>query len=133
MHAETEREAMKTRIGFVSNSSSSSFVVITTKSSHEKALSQLKASSKFKDAVEIINRWSVSKTIGKEELILTAGHRYEDGLYSYSHEFTGLETKREDVSYEDYDEIDNVSSVLYEYEKIIIQDCENTTTLHMNC
>ncbi len=123
---------MKTRIGFVSNSSSSSFIIIATKSAHEKALAQLKISSKYEDAVDVVKRWSVSKTIGKEELVLIAGHKHEDGLYSCSQEFTGLETKYEGFTYEDYDEVDIVSCVLYEYTRIIQED-ENATTLSICC
>ncbi len=64
---------MKTRSGFVSNSSSSSFVLVTTEKGHAEALSKL--SSHHAAIVELL----ASKVpFGKDTLISVAYHNYQD-------------------------------------------------------
>jgi hypothetical protein len=67
---------MKTRNGFVSNSSSSSFVIVTSKDEHEKALKKL--SEEQKSLIE--NSFSEDKKLG---LVMFAYHKNEESMYAY--------------------------------------------------
>jgi len=69
---------MKIRNGFVSNSSSSSFVIVSTKKSHDKVIAQLNQ----EDAIIIKNAVSFSK-IGSEEVVVLAYHQYNGEYHAY--------------------------------------------------
>lgn len=65
---------MKLRDGHVSNSSSSSFVLVTTKENYEKVYA--KASS---GAKSLADDQAIHKKIGSQELVFFAGGGYEGG------------------------------------------------------
>ena len=65
---------MKTRPGFVSNSSSSNFTLVTTKEVHETALSLLST-----QAADIIRQIAGIKKIGSTEVVVVACYFSDNG------------------------------------------------------
>ena len=65
---------MKTRNGFVSNSSSSSFIIISTLKSHNKALKKLNNKQK-----KLIEKSIAIKKLGSEDICMLAIFSSDDG------------------------------------------------------
>jgi len=65
---------MKVREGHVSNSSSSSFVLVTTKENFDKVYAEASSESK-----SFADEQAIHKKIGSQELVFFAGGGYEGG------------------------------------------------------
>ena len=87
---------MKVRSGFVSNSSSSSFVCIATRESHEKAMAKLNEKDR-----QLVEQCVSFKKFGNEELALVAVYSSNEGASSHSGDFTHCDARAADLS--DYD------------------------------
>ena len=66
---------MKTRNGFVSNSSTSSFIVVTTKADHEQALKKLSP-----EAAEVVSSSVAHKRTGEEDLVFLFRTEHNGGI-----------------------------------------------------
>lgn len=79
---------MKTRQGFVSNSSSSSFIIITNKEAHDAALKEMHP---YYSYIVKGERPSFEKVLGKDSVVLFGVTSSDDGpdLYSYEGEIIG--------------------------------------------
>jgi hypothetical protein len=87
---------MKTREGFVSNSSSSSFVVVATKDAHERALAKMK-----EEARKLVERSVSFKKFGTQNIVLAAGNFENEGGYCHSQYFSKVDKKAKGMSDED--------------------------------
>ncbi len=115
---------MKTRQGFVSNSSSSSFVLVTTKAGYTEALSKLS-----KSHANIIKQVMSKVRFGKQDLISVAYHDYQDEGCNVLKWKGGTQPSIQAT--EQWDEIDNVlhdkdngvyfSDIIKKYEKAVAQ------------
>lgn len=90
---------MKVRSGFVSNSSSSSFVCIATRESHEKAMAKLDPDDRL-----LVAQCVSFKKFGNEEIALVAVYSSNEGASSYSGNFTHADARAPDLSDYDLDE-----------------------------
>lgn len=94
---------MKIRNGFVSNSSSSSFVILVKPEDHAKALSQ--CNEFVKDVLSHL-RWNKKKVFGQEVLFMMDEFSTEDGFYF-----------AEEVEVPDEYEDSSVDDLIAEYEQ----------------
>ena len=125
---------MKTRTGFVSNSSSSSFVVVATEDAHNKALAKLS-----KEQQEIVLQATAFKKFGDQRMALLSGHFENEGGYCYSQYFSNITTKDEAKGICDEDirstEEDNddyslpFTEAIEKYISIVQKDKKEATTL----
>lgn len=86
---------MKIRLGFVSNSSSSSFVIVTTKENHDKAMKELSAKEK-KYVQAVLNEASEKKKLGAVEVIMISTRSSDYGTIEQVRENQDLPVLAED-------------------------------------
>jgi hypothetical protein len=92
---------MKVRSGFVSNSSSSSFVIVTTKAAHENAISQM---TKWQQ--EVIGKLMFPRTLAGIEIYI--GGEYSDAGSSGTLDWLNEEMGEDDeLKPEDFDDDDS--------------------------
>jgi hypothetical protein len=120
---------MKTRSGFVSNSSSSSFVIIATEAAHERALAEMK-----EDAAALIRKMVAVRHFGDQVFVFVGGHTCDGETYSYSPYFTGVEIAPHRLNSEncegyDPDNLDGdpLSCAVNTYQRLISNDPDGVT------
>jgi len=113
---------MKIRNGFVSNSSSSSFVLVSTKESYDKAIKKLN-----KEAAETIKNAVSFDKIGTQEVAVIAYHQCDGEYYAYGVDnkdasFPSKHKSPEFPKCEDddmYEYSEKISGILSDYEQQI--------------
>lgn len=117
---------MKIRRGFVSNSSSSSFVLIVAKEGHDEAINKMP--SKQTDIVEKIAN---HQTIGSQELVLISTQTFDGEIYRGPWEpkdsvsmIGSLNNSPEE--YEDY------SEAMWVYRELLEKNKADFTCTHFN-
>jgi hypothetical protein len=119
---------MKTRLGFVSNSSSSSYVIVTTKKAHEAAIKQMDP-----DKAETMQKAVAFKKMGNEEMVFVLWHEYNEGLFVYEWQNADKQKTLSSIDYED-DGLDESygywTGIFYDYKKHLPPD--QFTEAHMH-
>jgi len=94
----TGRE-MKTRHGFVSNSSSSSFVLVATREDHDQAIKTLD-----KKAAEVINASVAFKKIGDQEIALLFHTDHNEGICVHNWDNVDKEVTQDYIDFYDLED-----------------------------
>lgn len=113
---------MKIRMGFVSNSSSSSFVVLTTKENHERVLAKM--SEQQRGIIE--QMISKTKFLGKE-MVYLGGLGY-DGAYDFTENIDiTCDGKFPEQENDDDDETETCpSEIAYKWQEMVNENKEET-------
>lgn len=88
---------MKSRQGFVSNSSTSSFIIVATKKDHEQAIAGLD-----KETAKVISKAVSFKKLGTEELVFLSWTEHNEGIST--HNWDNVDKKGK-LGYVDYCEL----------------------------
>lgn len=115
---------MKVRNGFVSNSSSSSFVIVTTKDEHEKAFKKLNQEEKniIKDS------FSFDEKLG---MVMFAYHQSDGSIYAYEANggrSEGFKRNLTEDDSEDYEIFEKTEGAIDSY----VDKVKNKMTVHFD-
>lgn len=118
---------MKTRQGFVSNSSTSSFILVTTKKAHDKAIKELSP-----EAAEFIKQSVAFKTFGKTTIACLSWTEYDEGLSV--HDWVHADKVHKNTPYinygeemgnddkEEYDVYERYTGFMFQYSQLVERD-----------
>jgi hypothetical protein len=109
---------MKTRLGFVSNSSSSSFTLVTSKTNHDKVLASM--ADRERMALEIFGQFQEGKTLFGIPIVVMSymSGNYGDYVYDNCHE----DERWEEFSEGDRDAMSEIWEVVEKYQEEVQKD-----------